>query len=787
MKKIYLAFVLTFTFIQVNAQWVTIPDTSLATKLQQIYPTCFNGMLMDTTCTPIIQATTLFLNNEDISNLTGIEYFDNLKVLRCGFNQITNISTLPPLLDTLECYNNSITNISGLPTSLKFLNCRSNLITNLNIPNGLLHLDIYGNQFSTLPILPSTLEELTCSANLLTSLPTLPINLVHLDCSWNSIDTLPAIPASLLSLSANGNNLSSLPPLPPTLEWLFLDDNQFTSLPPLPPSLVDFWCAFNNLTTLPLLPTNLMFLDCSFNQITALPTIPSGLIDIWANNNSLTYIPELPDSMFRLLISDNPSLQCLPELKKMDTFEFFNTDVQCLPNYGEIINSNPPLSNFPICDIINTNGCDVYWNISGKVYGDLNSNCIDDSTEYGLKNLKLLLYNNSSLVQQSYSLNEGTYAFKTSLGTYDYTVDTSGFPFILTCPPSLFHTSVLTPGDSIDSNINFAMECKSGYDVGAKYIIRESGRFFPGDSATIKIGAGDIANFYAINYSYLYKKNVLDENFKYASLSYDAEFKNRYEVIKSRYETVDHQVNGLFRNTNRNVYLEQADQIINALLKPVDYANPDITKQAPYSQLVVLSNYDNIIRKIASDASTSISNASYQRYRELKEFYELSLYSKLNQNIPSNNSDKVHFYEMIISGYPVCSECISKSNSSIQSIRHQNLQVLIEGYNNLSKSQFNEFNECRKLIERELPQLKNIMDTTLDNFEKELAEKNLIDLENGLKSWKDNIGKESLNANAEQIGLWSAAILEGRKKIKIAFTDLKSKAVVSEGVTCILE
>lgn len=288
----------------------------------------------------------------------------------------------------------------------------------------------------------------------------------------------------------------------------------------------------------------------------------------------------------------------------------------------------------------------------------------------------------------------------------------------------------------------------------------------------------------AMDYSYQYKIRVNSENSKYSSPSYNEEFKNRYAIIKSRYETVDHMVNELYRNSQRNIHLERSDKIIEALLFPKELTE---SIHVIYGQIVILNNYDIIISNIAADASNFISNESYQKNKQLKESYEKELFTKLNQDIPSSNEAKIFFYENIIRKYNTCEKCISKSISISQLILNETLQVLLDEYNSLSSNQFNEFNNCRKLIETDLLNIKTKADTTLDNFEKRLANKSLVALENGLKLWKDNIGKESINATSEQLGLWTVAILESRRSIKKSFVDLKNKGLVSIEITCITE
>lgn len=213
-----------------KAQWVTIPDANFVTKLTQFYPSCMNGNQMDTTCPQIVNQTYFASYYNNIADLTGIEYFDNLTVLICEHNLLT---TLPPL-----------------PDSLKHLSCVFNHITNL-------------------PDLPPALERLDCAYNQLSILPTLPDNLWRLFCPQNQISSLPPLPNSLISLDVSNNQIINLPAIPISLDSLTCSNNQLTSVPYLPDTMVMF--------------------DVSNNNIYCLANVPIGYGSI--SNNPLTCVP----------------------------------------------------------------------------------------------------------------------------------------------------------------------------------------------------------------------------------------------------------------------------------------------------------------------------------------------------------------------------------------------------------------------------------------------------------------------------------------------------------------
>lgn len=182
MKKILLIiFVLGLKISTSTAQWVTIPDGQFVYKLTQLYPSCMNGNQMDTTCLSIMNEDSLSLSYLSyIVDLTGIEYFDNLTYLDCGYNQLTNIPSLPHNLKYFNCGLNQLTSLPALPDSLISLFCM-------------------WNQLTSLPSLPNTIKYLSCQGNNLTILPALPDSLVNLSCFSNQLSSLPALPDSLVS------------------------------------------------------------------------------------------------------------------------------------------------------------------------------------------------------------------------------------------------------------------------------------------------------------------------------------------------------------------------------------------------------------------------------------------------------------------------------------------------------------------------------------------------------------------------------------------------------------
>ena len=119
--------------------------------------------------------TSIYVNNKQITSLSGIKYFRNLTTLECKFNQLTDLDVSGCTeLETLNCYNNQLTSLSvdNCP-ALKSLFCKSNRLTSLDVSGSLAleSINCADNQLSGLDVSNNAmLVTLYCHINQLTSL-----------------------------------------------------------------------------------------------------------------------------------------------------------------------------------------------------------------------------------------------------------------------------------------------------------------------------------------------------------------------------------------------------------------------------------------------------------------------------------------------------------------------------------------------------------------------------------------------------------------------------------------
>lgn len=431
--------------------YVTIPDANFVTWLQSNVPSAMVGNQMDTTNLAVTTRTNVSIDNLAISDITGIQYFDSLQDLYCVNNLLSSLPTLPKSLKLLTCAVNQLNSLPFLPDSLKYLNCNSNMLQNL-------------------PALPNTLTDLRCDNNQLISLPILSDSLYLLECSNNQLTMLPTIPNQLHLLICSNNQLINLPILPNSLEELLCFNNQLNNLPFIPNSLYRLDCSHNQLTSIPVLPDSMMYFRCSYNNINCFNKIPE------VNDFFSIYSPPI--------------------------FDIKNNPFTCLPNYIEAMDS--VTLNYPLCvlgdTINNQNSCLTGNGITGIIFQDVNANCVKNINEIGIKNITMKLYDAfSNILKFTNSYNNGIYYFNNYTGAYHVVLDTLNKPFNIQClNPGIDSLVTLTSSHTLEDSVDFAIVCKSGFDVGIQSIVT-NGIVFPGQTHILNINGGDISHWYNLN------------------------------------------------------------------------------------------------------------------------------------------------------------------------------------------------------------------------------------------------------------------------------------------------
>ena len=244
------------------------PDVVFLKYVLDNFDTDGDQSLSDSECEAVteIDVTNTSYAVEDITSLEGIQYFSNLKTLKCGGNAITSLDV-------------------GENSALTYLDCSSNRLTNLNVSKNsvLTHLDCSFNQLTNLDIgACAALTWLDCGSNKLNGLDVRKNTaLVWLNCGTDWMD-IYSDKNHITNLDVSNNSkLTSLNCECVGLESLDVSKN---------PALTYLNCRANLLASLDVSRNiALTSLDCSFNQLASLNVRGStALTELCCGINELT-------------------------------------------------------------------------------------------------------------------------------------------------------------------------------------------------------------------------------------------------------------------------------------------------------------------------------------------------------------------------------------------------------------------------------------------------------------------------------------------------------------------
>ncbi len=152
-----------FLTLQIFAQNLKfIPDSTLRKELKRQGFTTNDSLDIKKTQGRNI----LELNNLGITNIDGLQYFEQLAELSICDNQISNLTYLPKNINRVNCSRNKIERIDSLPNKITDFFCSNNEISFIgNLPNSLIRFGLSDNKLIKLPILPKDLSYINYLGN----------------------------------------------------------------------------------------------------------------------------------------------------------------------------------------------------------------------------------------------------------------------------------------------------------------------------------------------------------------------------------------------------------------------------------------------------------------------------------------------------------------------------------------------------------------------------------------------------------------------------------------------
>ena len=198
-------------------QNVNIPDANFKAYLVGNTAINTNGDAEIQVSEAIVFNGTIDLDNLNISDLTGIEYFTILTELDCNNNNLTSLDiSQNTSLNLLYCANNQLTSLDiNAATALNVVQCQNNDLTSLDVSTNTALNTLYCqyNQLTSLDVSTNTaLTILHCYLNQLTILDiSNDTALIELSCYFNQLTSLDVSNNTALNtLYCSNNNLTTL-------------------------------------------------------------------------------------------------------------------------------------------------------------------------------------------------------------------------------------------------------------------------------------------------------------------------------------------------------------------------------------------------------------------------------------------------------------------------------------------------------------------------------------------------------------------------------------------------
>ncbi|CAL2108265.1 conserved exported hypothetical protein [Tenacibaculum sp. 190524A02b] len=271
-----------------NDNIVNIPDANFKTYLVNNTSININGDSEIQVYEANNYRSSISIEDKNITDLTGIEAFINLKDLFCSKNKLTSLDLSQNInLSRLHCINNQLNELDITNnTKLKELFCYGNKYTSIDISNNsLLQKLICGSSelFTSIDISNNTaLKEFSCQNSNVSALDlSKNVNLTRVAISNNPITSIDVTSNTVLKeLSFSNTNIANLNlSNNKELTELYCQQTKLTSLDlSANTKLEKVWCSYNALNNLNINGlVNLNELFCHVNKLTS--------IDISSNIN----------------------------------------------------------------------------------------------------------------------------------------------------------------------------------------------------------------------------------------------------------------------------------------------------------------------------------------------------------------------------------------------------------------------------------------------------------------------------------------------------------------------
>jgi uncharacterized repeat protein (TIGR01451 family) len=512
MRKLYF---LVFGFVCcsiAHAQIVNIPDANFKAKLLNAGPNnliardnLYNNIKIDINSDGEIQvseALTVYyleVDNANISDLTGVASFQNLRGLSCSANNIPTIDvTVFPLLNSLDCAANELSTLDlSQNPNLFYLYINNNYLTSIDLSSqnyNLIRFDCSGNEIASLNV--SNLTNLSifyCGQNQLSNIDVSMLShLTDFSITGNQLTSLNLSGVlNIQRLVCADNHLSSIDVT--QLQFLreFICSNNFLATldVSLNTSLEELRCNGNQLTSLDVTSlTQLNFLDCAENLLTTLDARMLTKLDkLYCQSNQLQtlYIKNGINETL-LYFYNNPNLAyiCADENQV--------ASVQAIANSSAVV-VNSYCSFFPGGN---------YNAVTGNVYFDSENDGCDPGSDFLPNSVTMALTSSANVTAITGNV-QGNYLFFTGLGNFTllpylenpsfFTISPNSVPINFTTLDNTIQQDYCITPNGIHHDVEIVVipveRAFAGFDTTYKIVYRNKGNRV--ESGTVSLAFED--------------------------------------------------------------------------------------------------------------------------------------------------------------------------------------------------------------------------------------------------------------------------------------------------------
>lgn len=236
---------------------------------------------------------------------------------------------------------------------------------------------------------------------------------------------------------------------------------------------------------------------------------------------------------------------------------------------------------------------------------------------------------------------------------------------------------------------------------------------------------------------YQFEAHVIDTDTTYAG-SEDENISRNYQKIENAFDLIRNTIDNEIALAGNPPQLADVQGILKSIDRPI-VSKSSIGKLK--NEIIIIDKYYTWVANKYVNIS-NYSSLSFERCKSLRKRYEPALYQKLLNELDttSSSSAKISFFDKLKDENRICQLCLKESDKQLKVLRETSLEEIIGKFQQRSQEIDNNFKLCRQRLESGLTDsIRTRIKEIPLQYDQNKATRNLLNLENGLTTWKSNI------------------------------------------------